>query len=102
MIKITDKILQLDKPNGTFIIFGEYDSEEDFTVFLNLLNKELGADVGLQDQNPYSKSANITFSSGNATAIYQGGIGCAIRINPEKADLVAEIVSGCSKISSKQ
>jgi len=98
MIKITDKILQMDKPNGTFIIFGEHDSEEDFTAFLDLLNKELGADVGLQDQHPYSRSASVTFSSGNATAICQGGIGCAIRIDPEKVDLIAEIVAGCSKI----
>lgn len=98
MIKIGDKILQLDKPNGTFIVFCEYDSEEFFSHFLEYIHKNLGANVTDAQQHPYSKSAKISFAFGEVTAICQGGIGCAIRIEPGEDSVVKKIVERCSAI----
>jgi hypothetical protein len=98
MIKIGDKILQLDKPNGTFIVFGEYDSEEVFSDFLEYIHQELGANVTDAQQHPYSKSAKISFPFGDATAICQGGIGCAIRIELGEDSVVKNIVQRISEI----
>lgn len=98
MIKIGEKILQLNKPNGTFIVFSEYDSEEVFNDFLEFIRRNLGADIGGSTQYPYSKSASISFSFGEAAAICQDGIGCAIRICPGEENLVKNIVARCSTI----
>jgi hypothetical protein len=98
MTKIGDKILQLDKPNGTFIVFVEYDSEEVFSDFLEFIRRNLGADIGISNQHPYSKSASVIFPFGQATAICQGGIGCAIRIELGEEVLVKNIVAKCSAI----
>jgi hypothetical protein len=98
MIKISDKILQLDKPNGTFIVFGEYDSEEVLDDFLEFIRKNLGAKIGDVQQHPYSSSTNISFPFGNATATCQGGIGCSIRIDPSEVSIVKNIVERCSAI----
>jgi len=95
MIKIGDKILQLDKPNGVFIVFGEYESEEVFGEFLEYIHKNLGANITDALQHPYSNSAKISFPFGDATAIYQGGIGCAIRIDPGEDSVVKKIVERC-------
>lgn len=98
MIKISDKIIQLEKPNGIFIVFGEYDSEEMFGDFLEFIHQKLGAVIGLVNQHVYLNSAAITFPFGEATAICQGGIGCAIRVDPEKGHVVQNIVEICSTI----
>ncbi|RPA27281.1 hypothetical protein [Shewanella frigidimarina] len=95
MIKITDKILQLKKTNGTFIVFCEYDSEDVFSDFLEFIHNKLGANVGTENQYPYSKSAAIIFPFGVATAICQGGIGCALRIDPGEERVVKDIVERC-------
>lgn len=98
MIKVGDKILQMNKPSGTFIVFCEYDSEDDFDKFLELIHKKLGAEVAGIQQYPCSSMADISFPFGEATAIYQDGIGCAIRIGSSEDDLVKNIIEKCLSI----
>ncbi|WP_024461594.1 hypothetical protein [Marinimicrobium sp. LS-A18] len=98
MIKVGDKILQMNKPNGTFIVFREYDSEDGFDKFLDLIHKKLGAEVTGIQQYPYSGMADISFPFGEATAIYQDGLGCAIRIGLNDDGLMKKIIEKCSSI----
>lgn len=98
MIKVSEKVLQLVKPNGIFIVFVEYESEEVFSSFLEFIHQKLGADVTDVQQHPYSSSAKISFPFGAATAICQGEIGCAIRVDPSEDNIVKNIVDICSKI----
>lgn len=100
MIKVADKILRLDKPNGVFIIFAEYDSEEVFNSFLRFISQNLGANVADSQQYPYSISAKISFPFGEATAICQEGIGCAIRIKSGEDSVVENIIKRCAKITN--
>ena len=98
MIKLSEKILQLDKPNGTFIVFGEYDSEEVFTSFLDYVHQNLGAKIGDIEQQPYSVAAQLKFPFGEATATCLSGIGCSIRIEPGETLIVEKIAEKCSAI----
>lgn len=91
------KTVKLEKPNGIFVIFNDYEFEDDFSSFLDFLSKKLKVTLTKPTQYPYSLAVEIAQPEGEMTAMFHDDTGCCVRIAPgEQALALADhIVHVC-------
>jgi hypothetical protein len=89
------KITKLEKSNGIFIIFNDYEYEDDFPCFLDFLELKLNVAVSKPTQFPYSLATEITLPEGVLTAMFHGDTGCCVRVAPGEQSLANYLVYAC-------
>jgi hypothetical protein len=88
-------ILSIKKPNGIFMIFNNYDKEDDFPSFLSFLTSHLGVKMPNIEQHPYSLTADIQMPDGILTAMFHDDTGCCVRLASNDETLANQIAIAC-------
>lgn len=95
------KTVQLNKPNGIFLIFNDYEYEEDFQEFLAFLTSKLDISLPQAVEHPYSDSAAIQVAGVDITAMFHGDTGCCLLIPIDNQSLTDRIVATCYPVASQ-
>lgn len=94
--QVGSSIVKLEKGNGIFIVFCDYESEEKFLFFLEFLKTKLKVSIPEPVQYPYSIASDFEFNGEVITASFSEDIGCFLRLEPTKKSLADDIVSLCN------
>jgi len=89
------KTAKLEKANGIFIIFNDYEHEDDFSCFLDFLGTKLNVVVPNPDLHPYSLTTEIALPEGLVIAMFHDDTGCCVRVGNEARSLADQIINAC-------
>lgn len=89
------KVSILEKPNGVFVIFNDFDHHEDFSGFLDFLRQKLGINISEPTQYPYSVASEFLIDGENVIAMFHDDLGCCARVDPGNQQLANHIVRDC-------
>ena len=94
-VQVDSRIFKLEKINGIFIVFCDYEQEENFLFFLVFLTKKLKVSIPEPTHYPYSIASEFTFHEELITASFSKVIGCFLRVKQTKQLLADELISLC-------
>ena len=89
------KVSILEKSNGIFVVFNDFDRKEDFPLFLDFLKQKLGTEISEPTQYPYSLASEFLVDGEKAIAMFHDDLGCCARVDPGKQELANHIINGC-------
>ncbi|MBB3981766.1 hypothetical protein GGR44_001425 [Sphingobium fontiphilum] len=89
------KTSEIKKPNGIFIVFNDYEKDDDFQDFINFVVSKLDVDSPESVQFPYSQAAVIDLPGGEITAMFHDDTGCCVRVAPDEQALADLVVRAC-------
>lgn len=89
------KTSEIKKSKGIFIIFNDYESEDDFKDFVNFVVFKLNVVAPEFVEYPYSQAAVIDLPGGEITAMFHDDTGCCVRVAPDEQALADFVVRAC-------
>ena len=89
------KTVTVEKPNGIFLIFNDYEYEEDFPKFLKFLASQLRTPPLKLVEHPYSQSAIVPLATGDVTALFHSDTGCCLLVPLGNQLLADQIIVAC-------
>lgn len=95
-IMATNKIIKHQKENGIFLFFIDYENEDDFPEFLEMLKIKLGANVKNVEVIVYCIAAQIIINNVEVIGFFRDDVGCYLKLDVNETSFADEIIAKCS------
>ena len=88
-----EKFYKFENNNGIYVCFNEYQYEEDYPEFLELISKKMNIELPSSWQGPYSIYSEFEYAGHTFVAMFDGYTGCCllIRTAPDAGIIAEEI-----------
>lgn len=90
------RILKIMKPNGVYLVFGDFATEDSFPEFLKFLEDKLRVKVGSVEQGPYSMASELSLAGTSFLAMFHDDTGCCLLVASENGDLADSLIDECT------
>lgn len=91
----TNKIIKFQQENGIFLIFNDYENEDDFPEFLEMLKIKLGANVKNVEVIVYCIAAQIIINNVEIIGFFRDDLGCYLKLDVNEISFADEIIAKC-------